>query len=101
MARIAKSVVSLTIVLLVASCATTTVAIERDKNQTFSEPLTKLYVEVDVGDWKCSYNAGSKGRFASSGQCMYRAADADTRLFDMAPWKHARTGRSNDNGRRA
>jgi len=59
MARFVKSLLSLIIVLFLASCATTTVSVQKDKNPAFSELLTKLFVEVDVGDWKCSYNAGS------------------------------------------
>jgi hypothetical protein len=59
MIRFAKSVLGLAIVLFLASCATTTVSIEKNKNPAFSELLTKLFVEVDVGDWKCSANIGS------------------------------------------
>ena len=59
MALLAKSGLGLTIVLFLASCATTTVSIEKNKNPAFSELLARLFVEVDVGDWKCSANTGS------------------------------------------
>lgn len=59
MARFAKSISSLLPVLFLAACATTTVSMEQNKNPAFGELLTKLFVEVDAGDWKCSYNAGS------------------------------------------
>ncbi|MFI5368266.1 MAG: hypothetical protein ACHQ1F_04560 [Spirochaetia bacterium] len=59
MARIAKSISGLLFVLFLASCATTTVSVEKNKNPAFDELLTRLFVEVDAGDWKCSYNAGS------------------------------------------
>ena len=59
MARRAKSFSGLLCVLFLASCATTTVSVEKNKNPAFDQLLTRLFVEVDAGDWKCSYNAGS------------------------------------------
>ena len=59
MARFVKSISGLTIVLLLSSCATTTVSLQETKNQAYSEPLAKLFVEVNVGDWKCSANTGT------------------------------------------
>src|SRR5208283_2023653 len=54
MARFVWSILGLTIVLFLSSCATTTVSLQETKNRAYSEPLTKLFVEVNVGDWKCS-----------------------------------------------
>src|SRR5208337_2682836 len=59
MARFVWSILGLTIVLFLSSCATTTVSLQETKNRAYSEPLTKLFVEVNVGDWKCSANTGT------------------------------------------
>jgi hypothetical protein len=59
MAQIVRGIFAFSIVLFVAACATTTVALQENKNPAFTGPLTKLFVEVDVGDWKCSANTGT------------------------------------------
>jgi hypothetical protein len=35
------------------------VSLRENKNPAFRGPLTKLFVEVNVGDWKCSANTGT------------------------------------------
>ena len=59
MARPVRGIYAFSIVLFLASCATTTVALQESKNPAFTGPLTKLFVEVKVGDWKCSANTGT------------------------------------------
>ena len=59
MARTVRGILAFSIVLFLASCATTTVALQENKNPAFTGPLTKLFVIVNVGDWKCSANTGT------------------------------------------
>lgn len=59
MARTVRGVFASSIVFLLAACATTTVSLQENDNPAFSGPLTKLFVEVNVGDWKCSANTGT------------------------------------------
>jgi hypothetical protein len=35
------------------------VSLQETKNQAYSESLSKIFVEVNVGDWKCSANTGT------------------------------------------
>ena len=51
MARFVKSVLCLLVVLSIVSCATTS-SIETNKNVAYSEPIKKLFVVINTGDWK-------------------------------------------------
>ncbi len=59
MVRTVRSIFAFSIVLFFSACATTTVSLQENTNPAFSGPLTKLFVEVNVGDWKCSANTGT------------------------------------------
>lgn len=59
MARTVRDIFAVSIVFFLAACATTTVSLQQHENPAYSGLLTKLFVEVNVGDWKCSANTGT------------------------------------------
>lgn len=51
MAKAMKGIWACGLFVLIVSCATTA-TMETNKDPSFSGPVTKLYVIVDVGDWQ-------------------------------------------------
>ena len=58
MARFVKCALGLAVFVLLASCATTS-TIETNKNAAYTGLLSKMFIVVDIGDWKYSYNTSS------------------------------------------